>query len=150
MSSVQLIKVNSDFLSPNQQSYLSLLTPQSTEELTNIGHIYESLMMNDLRKRVYTIKHKTQQTQSTKDLYSFKLYQLKQINQSISKTINRYKKMISQVQELIKSKPNGQEKVIDDDNSSFITGAAPVITEEYKMAGDQNWLSKLAENFSMK
>jgi len=37
-------------------------------------------MMNDLRKRVYTIKHKTQQTQSTKDLYSFKLYQLKQIN----------------------------------------------------------------------
>ena len=38
--------------------------------------------------------------------------------------------MIGQVQELIKSKYDAQEKEIDDDNSSFITGAAPVITEQ--------------------
>lgn len=44
MSSVQLIKVYSDYLSPNSannHSFLSLLTPQNSEQMSNIGHMYE-------------------------------------------------------------------------------------------------------------
>lgn len=53
------------------------------------------MILKDLRRRIYTIKHKTKETQSTKDLFTNKLDQLKQINVSISKTVSRYKKMIA-------------------------------------------------------